>query len=261
MEKGKWGAHRYKNQKEGYGTVWEQGKYTTKYSQLCLYDSHGMIKLKSFRLQLLAWLINNWGFPTYWDVRGPKKMSSRREEKGTTEDEMVGWHHRLDGHEFEWTLGVGDGQGGLACYGPWSWRVGHDWETELNWTERKGHPPIFSTRAPQNSHRLHFLQKGKAPQLRDEKLPGNAADSMVALQASRHHRPHCSSAPCWKSRGGPWGAALPSHLIYCPALPIHVSRKWIETSFTQDSSWVRALKSPANLTENFQVLVIFNTLV
>ena len=37
-----------------------------------------------------------------------------QEEKGTTEDEMVGWHHRLDGHEFEWTLGVGDGQGGLA---------------------------------------------------------------------------------------------------------------------------------------------------
>ena len=38
-----------------------------------------------------------------------------QEEKGTTEDEIVGWHHRLDGHEFGWTLGVGDGQGGLAC--------------------------------------------------------------------------------------------------------------------------------------------------
>ena len=35
------------------------------------------------------------------------------------EDEMVGWHHRLNGHEFGWTLGVGDGQGGLACYGSW----------------------------------------------------------------------------------------------------------------------------------------------
>ena len=39
----------------------------------------------------------------------------RREEKRTTENEMVGWHHRLDGHEFEQALGVGDGQGGLAC--------------------------------------------------------------------------------------------------------------------------------------------------
>ena len=41
----------------------------------------------------------------------------RQEEKGTTEDEMVGWHHWLDGHGFGWTPGVGDGQGGLACCG------------------------------------------------------------------------------------------------------------------------------------------------
>ena len=37
------------------------------------------------------------------------------EEKGKTEDEMVGWHHQLDGHEFEQALGVGNGQGSLAC--------------------------------------------------------------------------------------------------------------------------------------------------
>ena len=42
-----------------------------------------------------------------------------QEEKGTTEDEMVGWHHRLDGHGFGWTQGVGDGQGGLACCSSW----------------------------------------------------------------------------------------------------------------------------------------------
>ena len=63
-----------------------------------------------------------------------------QEEKGTTEGEMAGWRHRLDGHEFEWTLGVGDGQGGLADLPGMlqfmgSQRVGHDWETELNWTE------------------------------------------------------------------------------------------------------------------------------
>ena len=58
----------------------------------------------------------------------------RQEEKGMTEDEMVGWHHhRLNGHGFGWTLGVGDGQGGLACCGSWGRRVGHDWATELNW--------------------------------------------------------------------------------------------------------------------------------
>ena len=44
---------------------------------------------------------------------------SRQEEKGTIEDEMVEWHHRLNGHEFEQALGVGDGHGGLACCSPW----------------------------------------------------------------------------------------------------------------------------------------------
>ena len=58
----------------------------------------------------------------------------RWEEKGTTEDEMVGWYHWLDKHGFGWTLGVGDGQGGLACCGSWSCRVEHNWVTELNWT-------------------------------------------------------------------------------------------------------------------------------
>ena len=43
----------------------------------------------------------------------------RWEEKGTTQHEMVGWHHRLNGHGFGWTLGVGDGQRGLACCSPW----------------------------------------------------------------------------------------------------------------------------------------------
>ena len=61
----------------------------------------------------------------------------RQKEKGTTEDEMVGWHHWLHGYEFEQALGVGDGQGSLMCYSPWGHRVGCDWATELNWTELK----------------------------------------------------------------------------------------------------------------------------
>ena len=52
-----------------------------------------------------------------------------QEEKGATEDEMAGWHHQLDGHEFEWTPGVGDAQGGLVCSQLSDW-------AELNWTER-----------------------------------------------------------------------------------------------------------------------------
>ena len=60
-----------------------------------------------------------------------------QEEKGTTEDEMVGWHHRLDGHGFGWTPGVGDGQGGLACWGSWGHKELDTTEqlTQLNWTE------------------------------------------------------------------------------------------------------------------------------
>ena len=49
-----------------------------------------------------------------------------RRRRRTTEDEMVGWHHQLDGHAFEQALGVGDGQGSLACCSPWGHRVGHD---------------------------------------------------------------------------------------------------------------------------------------
>ena len=53
-----------------------------------------------------------------------------RQEKGMTEDKMVGWHHQFNGHEFEQTLGDGEGQGSLACCSPWGRRVGHDWMTE-----------------------------------------------------------------------------------------------------------------------------------
>ena len=58
----------------------------------------------------------------------------RREEKGTVEDEMVGWHHWLNGHEFGQTLGVGDGLGGLTCCSPWG-RKESDTTEQLNWTE------------------------------------------------------------------------------------------------------------------------------
>ena len=57
-----------------------------------------------------------------------------QEEKGMTEDEMVGWYHQLNGHGFGWALGVGDGQGGLACCGSWSHRESDTTEW-LNWTE------------------------------------------------------------------------------------------------------------------------------
>ena len=60
----------------------------------------------------------------------------RRDEKGMTEDEMVGWHHRLNGQKFEQALAVGDGQGGLACYSPWGRRE-LDTAEQLTCTEAK----------------------------------------------------------------------------------------------------------------------------
>ena len=81
--------------------------------------------------------------PIFWPPHGKSWLIGKdpdagrdwgQEEKGTTEDEMAWWHHQLNGHEFGWTPGVGDGQGGLACCNSW----GHkDLDTNewLNWTE------------------------------------------------------------------------------------------------------------------------------
>ena len=77
-----------------------------------------MLKLKLQFFDAKNWLIWKDGCGKDW----------RWEKKGTTEDEMVGWHHRLDVHGFGWTLGVGDRQGGLVCCGLW----GHK---ELDTTE------------------------------------------------------------------------------------------------------------------------------
>ena len=77
-----------------------------------------------------SWLI--------WEDPGAGKDWGQ-EEKGVTEDEMAGWHHQLDGHEFGWTPGVGDGQGGLACCSSWGCKELDMTErlkwTELNWVE------------------------------------------------------------------------------------------------------------------------------
>ena len=91
-------------------------------------------------------------FCAYWNLTHPKiyfghlmrrvdsleKTDAGRdwgqEEKGTTEDEMAGWHHWLYGHEFGWTPGVGDGQGGLVCCNSWG-RKESDTTEQQNWTE------------------------------------------------------------------------------------------------------------------------------
>ena len=80
----------------------------------------------------------------------------RQEEKGTTEDEMVGWHHQLNGHGFGWTLGVGDGQGGLACCSPW----GRGKSKELDMTEQLNWIPFLCVIC---IHCVHFHKVPLSP--------------------------------------------------------------------------------------------------
>ena len=60
----------------------------------------------------------------------------KQEEKGTTEDQMIGWHHQVNGHEFKQAQGVGDGQGSLTWCSPWGHKESDTTEW-LNWTEKK----------------------------------------------------------------------------------------------------------------------------
>ena len=76
-----------------------------------------------------------------------------QEEMGTTEDEMAGWHHQLNRHEFEWTPGVGDGQGGLACCSPWAHKESDKTEW-LNWTEELLYNDVSVSAVQQNESAL-----------------------------------------------------------------------------------------------------------
>ena len=76
-------------------------------------------------------------------------------KKGATEDEMAGWHHWLSGCEFEWTPGVGDGQGGLACCSSWGHKESNTTE-RLNWTEWLVMLNIFPCAFPIRAKLLHL---------------------------------------------------------------------------------------------------------
>ena len=106
-------------------------------SLFCPWDSLGkhtgeeclFVLQKFFLTKELTWSIPDLVFLTH--LKRPRCWERLKgmEEKGMAEDEMVGWHHGLDGHEFEQAPGVGDGQGGLACCSPWG-------RKELDMTEQ-----------------------------------------------------------------------------------------------------------------------------
>ena len=81
---------------------------------------------------LATWCIEltHWKRPWCWE-------RLRAEREADDKDEIVGWYHWLNGHEFEQSSGVCDGQGSLACCSPRGCRVGHDWVTELNWLKKE----------------------------------------------------------------------------------------------------------------------------
>ena len=98
---------------------WLQGRWNCNDSSMKLklqYCGHRTWRTDSFKKTLMLGKIE----------------SRRRWRQRMTEDEMVGWHHQLNGHEFEQAQGVGDGQGCLVCSSPWGCRDGHDWVTELS---------------------------------------------------------------------------------------------------------------------------------
>ena len=84
-----------------------------------------MLKLKLQSFGRLMWRTDSLEKPLLLG-----KIEGRR--KGTTEDEMVGWHHQCEGHEFKWAPEVGYGPGSLACCSPWGWKQS-DMTEQLNW--------------------------------------------------------------------------------------------------------------------------------
>ena len=156
-----------------------------------------------------------------------------QEEKGTMEDEMVGWHHRHSGRGFGWTLGVGDGQGGLACCSPWGCRVGHDWATELNWTL------LFPLLQQQTSRRY--------------KLPQCTVFLLLSSQCV------CNAGPwdswvVWKCKGvnkpwdNPWpmGEGVGGQLIPLPTFEWRIQGALYRASQRMPVAWVPVSNSGEN---------------
>ena len=143
--------------------------------QLCIILKHKLLKSTPYKnkgvyntMGILLWKEEKWGEAVEGGKSGEVLNEQReewcksckdpdvgkdwRQEKGMTEDKMVGWHHWLDGHEFKHALGVGDAQGSLALkpgmlQSMGSQQIGHDWVTELKWRE-SGRDPILEHPEP-----------------------------------------------------------------------------------------------------------------
>ena len=122
-----------------------------------------------------------------------------QDEKGTTEDEMAGWHHQLSGREFEWTPGVGDGQGGVVCSSPWGQKES-DTTERLNWTYLIQLTPYFGTS-------LVAQMVKRLPAIRETQVWSLGWEDFLEKEMATH-----SSIPAWRIPGmespvgdSPWG--------------------------------------------------------
>ena len=147
-----------------------------------------------------------------------------QEEKGTTEDEMVGWHHQLAGPEFEQALGVGDGQGSLVCCSPWGCKE-LDMTERLNWTEqnetmRKREPSLLRP-----SHSPTSIVRGSSHVQKSPQVPcvlfvgvgGGEEKCLVSLVFSEFQRASSSSSEGWRQESqNSWAVCLVTQS--CPTL-------------------------------------------
>ena len=134
----------------------------------------------------------------------------RQEEKGTTEDEMVGWHHQLNGHECEWTPGAGDGQGGLVCCSPWG-RKELDTTGRLNWTEQGTRVYYACGLTQKTQHVLPGFPLQALPHLPAPTSPPwrspwtRVSEAGMPHTALAHMQMLKSQFPCLMGQAGHWG--------------------------------------------------------
>ena len=121
-----------------------------------------------------SWLI--------WKKNSEAGKDWGQEEKGMTEDEMVRWHHRLNGHGFGWTPGVSDGQGGLVCCSSWGRRES-DTTEQLNWTIPTP-TPRFSSGSSLSENKRKHRNNG---QVFTHFFLSSAAESVIEPQGSKIH--------------------------------------------------------------------------
>ena len=175
----------------------------------------------------------------------------RQKEKGTTEDEVVGWHHQLNRHESEQVLGVDDGQGSLVCCSPWSCKE-LDMTEQLNWKNANGHLSlqwVVVVRSSENFPMFKLdLEKAEEPEI---KLPTSTGslkkqefqkniycfiDYVKAFDCVNHHK-------FWKILRWEYQTTLPASWEIC----MQVKKQWLEpdieqkTGFRLGKEYVKAL--------------------